>query len=373
LKKLQILWLLTLFFSCGSTSENENLIFEFDDTAEIKYKLPKGGIENILFIDTRLELSPPLFSCYNYIMNRVEVYDAETNFFLYDVQFKEFGPDVIRPIKFQLFREYVVVIDDLKNLAIINNQGKVIRKLNGRAMRMDESPDSFTYRLQASPAFGLSSHVDHNNHKLYAHLSRWDVATSSDAFYTENKNIVLEIDLNTLEVYTLPINYPEEILKYKNLIKENLTWAYPYILFSNQKLIYNFPFNNKVYLYDLKQGQTKTYSLTSEYTDQEVPEISPTMSKKEIGIWERNQLRFNQIVYDPFRNIYLRTHSYFNETAKKRIYFLMAFDEQFNKLAEIRLPEGCSSLYYPSEEGILIKYRHPENEDYIFFKKLSVK
>jgi len=31
------------------------------------------------------------------------------------------------------------------------------------------------------------------------------------------------------------------------------------------------------------------------------------------------------------------------------------------------------SIYYPSEEGILIKYRHPENEDYIFLKKLSVK
>lgn len=371
---LNIFFIVSLCFlsGCSQAIEQNKINAYFDNSSNLKYQLPRSGVENILFIDTRFDLNPALFSCYNYIMNRVEVYNAETTDFLYHIQFEEFGPNAIRPSKYHLFQNYLVIIDDLKNFAIVNNQGEILDKFNGREIKINREPNSFLYRLQASPTFGMSKQIDYERNKLFAHISRWDVSILSDEFYTENKNTILEIDLQSLEYSPLKIPYPPEILKYKPIINENLTRGYPLITFSRQKIIYNYPFNNRIYIYDLINQKNSSIEAKSAYTEQEVPEVSKSMDKRQISEWDVNQLRFNQVIYDPFRNLYLRTHSYFNKTLKKRIYFLMIFDEKFNTLEELRLPDECHTNYYPAPNGIMFHFRHPTDENNIHFKKLVI-
>lgn len=120
----------------------------------------------------------------------------------------------------------------------------------------------------------------------------------------------------------------------------------PNVLFQDERIVYNYPYESTIYVLDLKTKEHFKFGGESRFTTNVASECSDI---HDYSKWERHGItntHFYDVMYMPNLNMYARLHlsgvefeadKNLSELGDSRELFLMLFDDEFNILGEFNL------------------------------------
>lgn len=149
---------------------------------------------------------------------------------------------------------------------------------------------------------------------------------------------------------------------------------YPSIdIINDQTAVINYNFSSKIYLYDLRNSKVTEENIESDFTPNDTP---PLASKELTDVSARvnyhlNELNFFGVRFDRFRHVFLRVHQAKREPEAPAVFYFTIISADFEKLNEIRLPNGVKPYFEVAPEGVYFPLE-PNNESEICFYLLPL-
>lgn len=181
------------------------------------------------------------------------------------------------------------------------------------------------------------------------------------------------IDLETKNVYTLPLNYP----KFPNATNKNKRAGIEEYLsqcFDGKRFIYSFYFDEDIYVTSMNQKNIERYNVKSKY-------INKVEYIDDFGRMTMEQIcelaNYGNLIYDKYRNVYYRI-AYPKTKLEKNIngielrtygrknFSIIILDDKFNIIGETLFPDYTynSTLMFIREDGLYISDSHYLNPNY---------
>ncbi len=152
---------------------------------------------------------------------------------------------------------------------------------------------------------------------------------------------ILSLNKDNLKVYFLGAEFPNDIDEYKQFEKLGLNVIMPQLLFWDNYLIYNYPYSNKVYRFDLSKNKTNEIIVPSKNSK---PKITPLNKNPDFGqiIDHLNtEVAYGAIQYWNKFNVFIRIHRHQRSTSQEEAkYYLMIVDSEFRPILESLLPQN---------------------------------
>lgn len=244
------------------------------------------------------------------------------------------------------------ICDDTQNAFLINGKGEVKEKIL-------LSGDSADEVVAVSANYAMSVI------KLFYNEQRNSLFYAVGKIEDEARIVtVKELSLGgqrSIESYVLSPSTVEPIIK----SKDYGYLCHPNVVFTNDKIIYNYPIESSVYIIDLPTMERRTVIADSEFTSNRVPKSSAS-SYEEREENDLENVHFHEVMYMPRQGLFCRLHvgaadmenekdrMKWNDTRKL---FLTLFDRDLNRINELELP-SCRYSYYTGwcalNGGILI-------------------
>ena len=134
----------------------------------------------------------------------------------------------------------------------------------------------------------------------------------------------------------------------------------PNVTFTDEKIIYNFPFESNIYTVDIETGKKQAFGGKSKFTDNVVSHISGSFSFEMAERHKVENIHFFEILYNSAKNVYYRLHvgksefidgeDIFKLYNRKKMY-IMVFDSNFNIINETELMPN--KYYYINNWGMM--------------------
>jgi hypothetical protein len=143
----------------------------------------------------------------------------------------------------------------------------------------------------------------------------------------------------------------------------------PNISYVNGQIIYGFPIESNIYIYDLKKDKFEEYGGKSRFSDN-----IENFDRKEEETFRHTGTWFNNVNYDKRNNIYYRTHwgsqdlkldDMTYSTSYTKPGYIMFFDADFNVIEEMKIDDKLwleSSFNYSEGIGFWVKDKYLEDE-----------
>ena len=124
------------------------------------------------------------------------------------------------------------------------------------------------------------------------------------------------------------------------------------------KIIYNFPYSSKVYLYDRQTQETLVMDMPSQTVPNELDMKEFDLSSwAETGLKEMATSRFSWVYYSAEADKYYRVHySEDEEENRKRKTYLMVYDEKKRTTKEYLLPTEFSEIYFIHDDVLYFDF-----------------
>lgn len=183
-------------------------------------------------------------------------------------------------------------------------------------------------------------------------------------------------DAETRSLELLPVLYPEPV---KALFQVG-TLTMPRINASGEdKIIYNFPYSSKVYLYDRQTQETLVMDMPSQTVPNELDMKEFDLSSwAEKGLKEMATSRFGWVHYSAKAEKYYRVHysdrqgiGDLEENRNRKIY-LMVYDEKKRTIKEYLLPTEFSEIYFIHDDVLYFDF-DGTNDEVLTFAKIDLR
>ena len=172
------------------------------------------------------------------------------------------------------------------------------------------------------------------------------------------------------------INYE---LEYSRVTQKSLDiygWKQlPNVCFTENNIVYNYPFESNVYQIDLLTKEKKSFGGKSRYTDNIATEMQKSFNYENAERHKLENIHFCEILYNEKFNIYYRLHfdkiSYKTNNDPEALYnqkkiYLTVFDNNFSIIKETELESNVYNYHtgwVMTNNGLAIFHRELQNPD----------
>lgn len=358
--------------SCSNDEQNERKILTFNEGQFDQKDFLFNQFYRI-FSFNEIE-NQPLFFGYNENAKKIEVYNTQTGEAIKEISLAKSGPSQIQKLySFYPHKLDSIFILDLNKISMIDDQGEIVFSIrihnpNSQIDRIDFSETAFYNTLD-----NMSPIVYNNLEKSIA------VPTKSLAFGRLDDRYYQAslfgfLNLVDLEFSAEEVTYPEQYqsVRYPN-DKPNIT-------FLSNKVIYNFPWSSRIFIFDKRTSKKNIIQAPSKFSKNEATPLPLDAIGNQMAMGKNisSNPHYHRIIYDPYQNVYFRFH--FSEYSGKQVsgrilrgpMLLTVYDQDFNPLSETVI----ENHYYngiPTPKGLLVPYMENQEEGKFKFSYISVK
>ena len=301
---------------------------------------------------------------YNYLDHCISLMSLTQRRYLKKIELNFVGPDFIKSVGAIaiLSLDSFLIVND-QHLTFIDSNGKVVRRYAINDVEKNLwSFDFSKFVLRYNHLSGLQ--YDSQKQTILLEMSL--LSRGSPQKY--KGSVIAEVNIKNLTIVPLNLYIPElyQALKgdYGELVRPGY-WRF------DEKIIYNFKMSPAVFVNDGKN--TLNYLLKGLNTMDVAPPIMDfsdgyNLSRIRHQILSQN---FSTIIYDPYRNVYCRTHSVAKDQVDdKQKFYLIIADLHFNILEEVEFLEGYYTLPLMSREGLMFMAfnKHDDRLELINYK-----
>ena len=253
------------------------------------------------------------------------------------------GPNAITRLTgiFAYQKDSIWVADESESVFLIDPKGNVLKRIQIRNS-LQEDEELIINTNHAMSTIRLYYNALHQS--LLCTVK--DRSVSPPRFKV--KEIFLEENQKVKTFNLSPsIAEPDVSKGYANMSEPNVDFRDDYIL-------YNYPIESHLYKIDLNTGSGKMYKADSDYTSNKAQKCK---SKTDYTEWQRHGFEnphFFDIMYLPTCDMYARLHvdaidfgknENLELLSRERDFYLCLFDNELNKIKEIKLPINTFNPY----------------------------
>ena len=253
------------------------------------------------------------------------------------------GPNAITRLTgiFAYQKDSIWVADESESVFLIDPKGNVLKRIQIRNS-LQEDEELIINTNHAMSTIRLYYNALHQS--LLCTVK--DRSVSPPRFKV--KEIFLEENQKVKTFNLSPSIAEPDISKgYANMSEPNVNFRDDYIL-------YNYPIESHLYKIDLNTGSGKMYKADSDYTSNKAQKCK---SKTDYTEWQRHGFEnphFFDIMYLPTCDMYARLHvdaidfgknENLELLSRERDFYLCLFDNELNKIKEIKLPINTFNPY----------------------------
>jgi hypothetical protein len=310
------------------------------------------------YLDFFSEGESDFFLAYNYKTHSLDLFNLTERVMEGHISLSYDGPDGIVEIQgLDVISRDSIFIADIAKFSIVNGKGSIIWSLKRNDPRiLGEIPPGFlnTWMGSFNPCYRSED-------------------TSFVVSYVPLENrlafklpTLIQIDVNSAKGSLMPMYLPYFPGTY------NPIYLGARSCFTDDKIVINYAFSSNIHVYDYKSHQVSIFggmsSLTGNY-------LIPWKEGENPTDYYLKSLCFFKLTYDPYRDLFYRTHwgemplrkseFVFNTFYDKPIY-LTVFDKEFNFLYETKLDIESGivpELLIPTKDGLLVFPYKQEVED----------
>ena len=252
------------------------------------------------------------------------------------------GPNSIMRLTgiFAYEKDSIWVSDDSESVFLINSEGSVKKRINVKNYLKDKE-----------------ELIINTNHAMST-VRLYYNATHQSLLCTVKDRSVLPACFKVKEIFldkdkeTKTINLSSSIVE-PDVSKGYANMSEPNVNFHDNYILYNYPIESHIYRINLTTRTSETYNADSDYTQN----MAKKCKSKDYTEWQRHGFEnphFFDIMYLSHYGVYARLHMdaiNFKEdenldiVSRKRNFYLCFFDENFNKINEIKLPSKTINPY----------------------------
>jgi hypothetical protein len=342
MKKIWFLLIVPLFSLCNRHDDNNTkdsnveVAIRFDTIAiDINATLLNKYICATIYSDLD---GHDNFIAYNHKTHCFDIFDLSNSYFLKSIVLDEAGPHGVGKISQLKVFNNLIIAKSNPFLYIMNFRGELNYSIN-----LYSDLSNFEYE---NYSFGRGVFVN---------------KSSSIAFDSEKSSVFFplygtsESTKQAIMVCFLDSSY--ELVKLRTPAYLNLEnygdLSKPFIMFQENKLIYNYAAHSQVFRYDFGSKQTDVFSINSKYVPNESPKTNSTI-EKEIFKHSYFSSQFYEVYFDVASKKYLRLNVAERNPKKsseiREIYLsIFSLDTDFNLEIPLELDPLC---LYPASSGV---------------------
>jgi hypothetical protein len=296
-----------------------------------------------------------LLGGYNYKLHQIDFFDLSMGKTEKMVPLLKEGPGAITSItKFIITPDYLIAPDN-SGINFLDYNGHTVKKIDYKSYLNTNYlfvPTGFI------PDFML--HLSYFQGSDHLYLPVFPNITKE--YHFKDSHLGTEVNIHHDSIHFLPVYYPDfssdDYRRYDNLL-------YPYFNDYKDFLIYNFPFQSNVFLFDKRTSGVTSHNPQSLYTPGKANamEAENLREKAEYGFCS---LRFREVYYSEKLNIFFRIHHEERESMKnrKRKSYLMLMDKNMKPVAEYVLPDEFDEHYVAHESSIYFSLNRDDDSQF---------
>jgi len=350
MKKISLFILAALMIlSCFCTSDNE-----FSSVEKVMISEHSIDQKNFIFNDFYRVFQVKLIETEEYLIgynrngHQLELYHLSQNSPLGLIALKKTGPDGIPTVS----NLYVHNLDSIfilsfHKLLLINREGKILKSIRvNNSTNTDVNGIDFDQLVFCGSTEDMNSmYFDDRTNRLF--IPTKSVRSASEEIYYQ-PSLFGYLDLNTLDYTPIDVSYPNEFKdRVFPLVKPNIS-------FYKERVIYNFPFSSKIFVYDINKRSVHSFPAKSKLSKNLSESIAYSNRNRDMEllreIFTRNPT-FYKVTYDDYRNVYYRWHFAENDgsdparAGRRGPLVFGILDEDFDVIYE----EVIDDIYYQGE------------------------
>lgn len=340
----------------------------------LRLQLTQGGTTSFSQLYTSRDNTDNLLaSYYNRFKHRIEYYDVISGKYIRSIPLEKEGPNGVPVMRSHFPIDNDKIFCDGSNyLLVVDAQGNVQTKRKSFVANSDSIHYSFTgARISGTTSYGSSAYCNIKKREAVFEIMQ---AINLAEYQKDSLTLgVLSVngDLPLKELITVP--KPANHTEYLGLVIFT-PLINPEVCHAGNKLIYNYPYDSRFYVYDREEETTTMYNPGTAFGK---PQFEPVPRRVDYDqlriIRDRNPL-FGQLIPNPYRKEYYR----FYKTEKKESkdtsadLCLQIFDEKFNLKADVNLKQSCWArpLFLGEEVYLRANPDDVPDEDHVYFRQL---
>jgi hypothetical protein len=312
------------------------------------------------------------FYGYNKPRHRIDIFSLSDRKYLKSISLNTDGPDAVgSPFDFFIHKpDSIFFYGGNYSLDIINEQGVLVAK-----NLLSKTRNSSDFEKQKagylSDPISFKLYFDSVSNSVFFHSYSMESIPNQAKYY--QLPILAEVNLDTGVAIEYPFNFPDSYLKEGEYLGEYMN---PNIVIEDSLIIFSFPNSPEINVYERKSKQLVSKRIESGFTKNTVKSMrSETYSEMHLRL---NHLienpYFYKTVFDPFRNLFYRTHRGEHPNPDLNLGnlnfsftrdYLTVMDENLNLLEEIELPahKYDALSFFVTIEGLYMPFSHYLNEE----------
>jgi hypothetical protein len=328
-----LLSLLFLIFACNQNKIENNL-----NLKTVEFKIP---INVFLLSDyfqySNYKIHDTLYiSAYNYLYNKIDIFDLKNRAFSKSVILDHEGPNAIR----HLLAHYLINSDSIllicqNNILIIDYQGTIINDIpiNNRALGNNHK-DSFDFTKYSLSAMGNYFDPEYNEGKIFLFKEQRTKTPYKPDFFAED--FMVMFDLNQNAIREIPIGYPEELKLAENIFE--YLW-YPLIQNTNSKIIYSFLYTPILFEFN-RENNNIIFTKNREVLPPAAQAI-PTQLLERPELYASIEPMYFKMHYDSKNEVYWRLYyARKKENETNRVLNLLMYDKNLSAIYDKPVENG---------------------------------
>lgn len=276
------------------------------------------------------------WSGYNHMTHSIDIFDITNLKACQSIQLEKEGPNSIIDVSNYIIEDTLLLFIDYQN-----NLNLYSRLNNNVSKRISPVADT-EYRMSYNGVLS-GPYVSSVSMRLRESSLMFPIFPIKDQ--TVDDLLAIEMNLSTLKQTYLPLKYPDEM-------KEDLSFysslSYISLMNYDDRIVYNFPYSSKVYVYWKNNASINILPMESKMTDNKTRKLdSPNRRIRELFEYEDEALRFREPYYCKDYDKYIRVHhDYVDKNTEQRESFLMSYNNTTKETIEYKLPTSFSPIYF---------------------------
>jgi len=302
---------------------------------------------------------------YNQIKHSLNYYNIDRRRFCKAIKLFKSGPNKIQSLSTFDLKGDTILFRSAGSLYLIDKEGVVISNLELEDLcpGLEE-----TYSLKGPGGIVITNlkRLYYNNQRNSVVLRTYNTKNNYGNIYEEP--LFCEYNLKYNEGKAIKVKYPKDLKKayYGDL-------EYPNIITLGDSIIYNFPFMSSIFVNSIMSQKTSKIVFEADHISSKI---------RGANLAQRNDLRlknyfyrgnkYHKIDYDPYRDLYYLLYSLRKIGDSPSEKYLIIFDNQFNKLTELKINSEFSPNYAIAIDGLLFRNTKEASHEILILHVLSI-
>jgi hypothetical protein len=369
-----LLVLIAIFYSCGKDGQDKKDVVKFN-SKQFSISISHNELSSYNDSDIYHADGVDYFLAYNYSTHAIDIFDLERLQKYNTISLDYQGPNGISSVGSGIVanKNLIVAINSNIIIHVFNHEGIQVHKfifsefkqIRGFENEEGKVIDAEGFALGPSEAvFGnfLEKSLLTENNILILPVFPFQKRTSP-TYYDQLRLLIIDLNQKKPKPIWLNAKYPDSFQK-----RFYGDFDIPQISYLNNRLIYNFPASNELFVMN-EDSTFRSIKLDLNEEMEEIPDISFAQYNDYAGRrfdYFFHSPRFYIPLYDPVHQYYYIVYKKMTdprgktkkESSKLKYTrnFLGIFDNNFTYLNSIKLPDYVTPIYNLTDQGIVFSY-----------------